>query len=573
MRIYKIKILKIMKHVKESLKEYNDYKFFKLFEEEKAGTDKETLKSKEQDGLAIIDKITSNFEDFKKSAKGEVLKYKEFWEENKSIRRLFASEPGDIYKLHDSDYAVGVLQLPVKTLSDGSIEGGLGASDEPQEEIIEGKEITQDEPSPDDVQPVMEAEETEDPAANLDFGGDGEVAPEEAPAEEAPVEEPAVAPEETPEEPQANLTSPGEYLVVYDLSGDGEREEIFRCGSNNVVKAFNAFYNDVFKGSMKDIIAKYKEQKEAEKVDAEKSEKKKVETEKQNKVKKFLGEDLNEDIDLSQSNLSNEESEKSDDFDSWLDEVTQYLIDDYELAEDDADIFTEIAEEQLQSLFDGGSSAFDAAGIIASDEEIWEELKERVSDESKEFETSEDESEDEDEDVVEIGNGDSPADYGEDDEDKFQALKDEDDEEDEGEFESPDEDLENEDRFELSDENEDEEIEGEEEALEDLENEDEEEYSEEELFKDNPDRKFRKKSLRAKELAYESLNEDELDDENLEDEDLEDLEDDELPIDNDAKFSAMNDIRQDLENQNEYLPSGEKKGLIGFKHNLDYQTE
>lgn len=300
-----------MKHVRESLREFYDYKFFSLFEEEEAGTDKETLKSKEQDALKIIDKVTKDFEDFKKDSGGEILRFKEFWEENQQNKKQF-TEPGDVYKLFGSDYVVGVLELPVKTLTDGSIEGGLGATDEPEEEIIEGKEVGQKTeffeeqmvPNPVSGSPtvptVTNEAETKTPTeasveepkgqdnSDLHFddntGSPAEVPSEEAPQEEAPMEEPTPVEEQT-----RDLTAPQQYLVVYDLAS-GEKEEIFRCGSNNAVKAFTAFYNDIFKGSMKSAIANYKKQKEEEKIEVEKVEKAKKETEKQNKVKKFLGE-------------------------------------------------------------------------------------------------------------------------------------------------------------------------------------------------------------------------------------------------------------------------------------------
>jgi hypothetical protein len=179
----------------------------------------------------------------------------------------------------------------------------MGATDEPEEEIIEGK--------------VLEAEGEEDDL-NLDLDNDTDTAgdvsdvpatdaePSETPAETTNSEVPAETaetpastetsdistetPEETPvtsEEP--NLTEPQKYLVVYSISGD-DREEIFRCGSNNAVNAFNAFYNDTFKGSMKDAILNYKQKKETEKAEAEKAEKTKAQSEKESKVKKFLGE-------------------------------------------------------------------------------------------------------------------------------------------------------------------------------------------------------------------------------------------------------------------------------------------
>jgi hypothetical protein len=407
-----------MKHVSESLREFEDYKFFKLFEEEekeeKPATDKEVLKSKEKDALAIVNKVTKDFEDFKKDAKGEILKYKEFWEENQQSKKQF-TEPGDVYKLFGSDYVVGVLQLPVKTLSDGSVEGGLGASDEPEEEIIEGKEIEPKEDFYEEAQvpttpapaPMTEAEESkESPDVDLDLGSNDFASeePTEAPNEkpdETPTEEPVDEPTEEPmpaEEPKASLTEPQIYLVVYDLNS-GEREEIFRCGSNNVVKAFKAFYNDTFKGAMKTAIADYKQQKEEEKTEAEKSEKQKKETEKQNKVKKFLGERMvedeqidgplnhndnvsNDDVTLPEDSFDDEEEldeEPLDDElsekDNWIAEVQRFLNDDFEMTEDDAKLFVSIVEDTLEELFDEDVDPYEAASQIIEDEDAWSEFE------------------------------------------------------------------------------------------------------------------------------------------------------------------------------------------------------
>ena len=91
---------------------------------------------------------------------------------------------------------------------------------------------------------------------------------------------------------EPSLTGPQKYFVVYDMNGDGEREEILRTGSNNVVNAFKEFYNDTFKGTMKNIILQYKQAKEQQKIEAEKQEKKTVEKEKGSKISKFLGESV-----------------------------------------------------------------------------------------------------------------------------------------------------------------------------------------------------------------------------------------------------------------------------------------
>lgn len=313
-----------MKHVQESLRQYYDYKFFRVFEED----EKADLQDKEKDGLAVIDKLKKNFDEFKKASKGEILKYKEFWEENQKAKEAF-DEGGDIYKMFDSNYVIGVMDLAPETLSDGSIDGGMGATDEP-EEIIEGPEIgtTEEEPAEDFFEeqqvpkPTNEAEgEEEDLDLDLTDEPDGEGGEDldldiseptggeegegedldlnldeptddmggedlDLDTEEMPAEEPV---ERVPVDTTPDLNAPQKYFVVYDISGD-EREEIFRCGSNNVVRDFTAFYNDTFKGAMKDAIVKYKEKKVAEKKEAEKTEKTKAETQKQSKIKKFLSE-------------------------------------------------------------------------------------------------------------------------------------------------------------------------------------------------------------------------------------------------------------------------------------------
>jgi len=289
-----------MKHVSESLRQYFDHTIFRLIEEK---SDTSDLKEKEKDGLAVIEKLKKNFDEFKKDANNQINKFKEFWEENQKTKEAF-TETGDVYKMFNDSYVVGVLELPTETLSDGSIDGGMGAVDEPEEEIIEGKEIGGPE--------MNEAEEDDLGLDNLDdlFGDEEGEEMLEPPTEGDSLEEPTTEPEEpmdvpTDDDPAADMdlgSEPGEmdteepslaepqlYFVVYDITGD-EREEIFRCGSNNVVKAFKEFYNDIFKGSMKDAILKYKEQKQEEKAKAEKSEKEKAQKQKDSKIKKFLGE-------------------------------------------------------------------------------------------------------------------------------------------------------------------------------------------------------------------------------------------------------------------------------------------
>lgn len=370
-----------MKHVRESLSQFNTYKFFKMFEEESdKSSNKDSLKQKEQDGLAIVDKLIKNFDEFKKEANGEILKYKEFWEETQKVKKSF-SEGGNIYKMFSDDYVGGVMQLKPEIAPDGGIEGGLGATEEPEEEIIEGKQITEAEGSEDALDLDLDSNnKTKQPAEE----------PAEQPAEQS-IEEPAEQPVEEPK-PEADLTTPQTYFVLYDMSG-GEREEIFRCGSNNVVKSFNSFYNDSFKGSMKDIIAKFKQQKEMEKKEIEAKEKQKAQKDKQSKVDKFLSEAKEEDI------IDSEGEENSDEWQEWLDQVEDILKHDYDLDDHEVGVFTAIADDELSHLFDGGSSPFDAANTVASNEDIWDEF--HTSKEEDEYE--DEDFEDEDLDYEEIG--------------------------------------------------------------------------------------------------------------------------------------------------------------------------
>jgi len=418
-----------MKHVQESLKDYYVYKSFRVFEDDEA-EEKSTLKDKEKDGLAAVEKAKKNFEEFKKAAKGDIQKWKEFWEENKLTKEAF-DEEGAIYQLWDSDFVVGVLELPATTLSDGSLDGGFGADDtepEVEEEIIEGPDLQEMKPGNQLTEAVAPEE---DPMADIDLGledpgepgdmGQTELGneppaptgndlavdnPQENPAEVPPVEgdpnadmDPSIDPSIDPsmDEPMSaepeqtpDLDAPQVYFVVYDNKGEG-REEILRCGSNNVVKAFNAFYNDTFKGSMKDIIIQYKAQKEALKKEAEKSKKVKVEKEKDSKIKKFLGGGSSEEKNEEKTNESwrpkkslvptkgeklNESYEaynrlnEADDFQQqWLNEVYTLLCEQYEMNDNEAATYMEMyVNEELLGLYAEGVDSTEAAEIIVTNE-------------------------------------------------------------------------------------------------------------------------------------------------------------------------------------------------------------
>jgi len=385
-----------MKHVQESLSQYYDYKFFKVFEEDEK-EEKTSLQDKEKDGLAVVEKAKKNFEDFKKAAKGDIKKWKEFWEENKLAKEAF-DEEGGIYQMYDSDYVIGVLELPATTLSDGSLDGGFGADDtepEAEEEIIEGPVMEADENDPTDDLNFDEDPATQAQGQDLNAQPGGQDlnvdAPQQNPGEVPPVEDPTASEPPMNDQPIENpagkqtpdLDAPQVYFVVYDNKGEG-REEIFRCGSNNVVKAFNAFYNDTFKGSMKDMIIQYKAQKEALKKEAEKGKKEKVEKEKESKIKKFLGgggsKPTEEKEEKPEKKATNEGYLENRDLDydirgDWNNEVYTYLTTDYEMANEDAETFMDsIVDDELDQLFDEGMDASDAAATVAANEEALEKL-------------------------------------------------------------------------------------------------------------------------------------------------------------------------------------------------------
>lgn len=306
-----------MKHVRESLTDFYNKKYFdalhyRMFEAEE-NDEKSKLQDKEKAALDVIKKVNDDFDKFKSAAKGEISQYKNFWEETQQAKELF-SENGNVYKMYGSDYVIGVLDLPTKIGADGSVEGGLGAFQE-EEEIIEGKpqeEITiegdnsgMSAPDLGSGDNLAEAEgEEEDLDLDLDKPAEEpslDEPAEEMPADDIPQETDVPGDENMPgdampiEEEPFKEGPPQTYLVVYDMSG-GEREEIFRNGSTNAVKAFRDFYENTFKGSMKVIIQEYKMKKAQEKKEAEAKEKERKEKEKSSKLQKFLGKDVNEAI-------------------------------------------------------------------------------------------------------------------------------------------------------------------------------------------------------------------------------------------------------------------------------------
>jgi len=293
-----------MKHVQESLFQFNDHKFFKLLEgkqEKEDSTDdfEDKTSESEKDGMAIIKKLQDNFNLFETAANGKIIRYKEFWEDNKLMSEQF-EETGKIYKMFDSDYVAGVLELPDAELGEDDIDDELseineGASalnetdefkgfnvndtlpegekeEEETEENIEG-----DEAKIEDTEENIEGDEAkiEDTEENIE--GDENLGGEEAPNVE------------NPEEDQTDIEGVGgnRFFVVFDMSKD-QREEIYKSDSSSVIEAFEDFFENTFKGSIKAQIQKRKEKEGEIKKKIEMKEKEKMDKQKKEKLNKFL---------------------------------------------------------------------------------------------------------------------------------------------------------------------------------------------------------------------------------------------------------------------------------------------
>jgi hypothetical protein len=154
-----------IKQVQETLGQYEDWKFFSILESKNESDDDSKLEAEdEKDGLDVIKKLQDNLERFKSAAGDKILKYKEFWEENQKATDGF-DEEGDLYKLWDSDYVVGVLNLPDEALSDEELEAEMAEVDgavelEDDEEEVEDKEEGED--AEEDVEEEEEDEEDEE---------------------------------------------------------------------------------------------------------------------------------------------------------------------------------------------------------------------------------------------------------------------------------------------------------------------------------------------------------------------------------------------------------------------------
>lgn len=273
-----------MKRVQENLFQFNEYKFFQLFEEEETDV-KEIAQEQEEVGNSVVEKAKENFNRFEKDAKGIVMRYKEFWEENETMKANFG-EDAKTYKMYDSNYILGLMDLPDEALEPEVIDQELDTTVEP--ENIEEKdkkvnEAVKEEEKPEDElgfeEPEMTATETPE---TPETGIQPDPLKKTIPVEEHPVEDAEEEVLDTPGQPK-------KCLVVYNMNGEN-REEIFRSSSNSVMHAFEDFYENRFKGAMKAIIVKAREKQEQTKKEIEiKAKDQEIEV-KKSKVNQFLKE-------------------------------------------------------------------------------------------------------------------------------------------------------------------------------------------------------------------------------------------------------------------------------------------
>jgi len=281
-----------MKHVQENLFQFKDYKFFQLFEEEETDV-KQIAQEQEEVGNSVVEKAKENFNRFEKDAKGIVIRYKEFWEENEAMKANFG-EDAKTYKMFDSTYVLGLMDLPDEALKPEVLDQGLETATD-QEVSSEG-EKSLSEPTEEKVNEAYAEPEEKETTDELGFQ-EPEIPKTETqpdplkktiPVEEHPIEDAEEEVLDTPGQPK-------KCLVVYNMNGEN-REEIFRSSSNSVMHAFEDFYENVFKGAMKAIIAKAREKQEQIKKEIEVKAKDKEIEAKKSKVNQFLKEGIIQDF-------------------------------------------------------------------------------------------------------------------------------------------------------------------------------------------------------------------------------------------------------------------------------------
>jgi len=316
-----------VKYVCENLNEFQ--KFGRIFEKQdpKLKKDKEVQKSEEKEGLSVIKKLESNFKKFISSTGGKILKYKEFWSANKKTAESF-DDSGNIYKMWNSEYVVGVLMLPDEALSIDNLDTEIdlidrkrekeGKNDENEKEKEEDEEETEDEETEDEeteedadknewVRPRGTKFLLEKSELSLDFEKDEKKS-------KSKKKEPKLGfdfgDKDTEKDSNDSLDLDGdssssddldfsdkdenhEYFVVYNINGDN-RDEIFRTDNVKVIKSFKDFYENTFKSTIREQIQKFKAEKEEKKLEQQKKAEEELKKQRKSKFDKFMKESVND---------------------------------------------------------------------------------------------------------------------------------------------------------------------------------------------------------------------------------------------------------------------------------------
>jgi len=304
---------------------------FHLFEKEdtKIKKSKEVQQEEEKEGMDVIKKLHDNFKRFSSAAGGKILKYKEFWEENKTAVSSF-DESGDVYKMWDSEYVVGVLQLPDIALSSDELNAEIDLVDterekdgklDDEEEETDDKKEEKEEIETDDKEETEEKKE-EDADSNewvrpkgykflfekdkegLDLGFDSKKEKKSKKDSSNLGFDFGDKKEESPEldldgdsgKDELDFSNDGEvqkFFVVYDMAGD-EREEIFRTNNQKVIKSFQDFFENTFKSTIKEQIQNFKSEKETKKAEAQAKAEEELKKQRKSKFEKFMKESFGE---------------------------------------------------------------------------------------------------------------------------------------------------------------------------------------------------------------------------------------------------------------------------------------
>jgi len=367
------------KYVKETLGEFQDWKYFSMLEEKLEFKKNKKDEDEEKDGMDALKKIRDNLKRFEVAANDKILKYKEFWEENKKIADEFGKN-SNIYKLWDSDYVAGVLNLPDEALSDKELNAEIETVDkeikkkkeEDSEESsikenfgIKGEEFSlfEEEKKSDediDIDDLLDDEsDDEKEEESKDKDDDKGESDEDIDIDDETDDEKDEVEEEDEDLKFRDENESSEYFVIYDMSSGG-REEIFRTNSPKVIKEFKDFFENEWKAAVRSQIQQFKNAQEEKRKEAEAKAMEELKKKKKSKLEKFLKESNNkirknnikESFDFDDYDepfIIQDDKKEEIDFDVWKSNLIDILVDEYNWNYEDAKIVVE--NQKLKEVY------------------------------------------------------------------------------------------------------------------------------------------------------------------------------------------------------------------------------